>query len=105
MDSTNLEIEFENEVLGICKLSKEIGYNPTRFLQMITEYGAVETAHQLIGKLVVSEGLETLWELKRLDLSLEYLVLQPRFRELFREDELDICRDRLKAYGMELREE
>ena len=60
--------EFENEVLQICSLSKEIGYNPTRFIQMISEHGAVDTAHKLVARPVVSEGLSTLWELKRLDL-------------------------------------
>lgn len=83
----------------MCRLSKELGYNPIRFLQMVFEYRALESAHRLIGKPSASEGLVTLWELKRLDLSLEYLVLNHCYQELFSKDELSICKERLKAYG------
>ena len=67
---------------------------------MISEHGEVETAHKFIRKPVVSEGLVTLWELKRLDLSLEYVVLKDEFHELFEEDERKICKERLKLYGI-----
>ncbi len=44
---------------------------------MISEYGAVCTAHKLISKATASEGLVTLLEYSSLDLSLVYLVLKP----------------------------
>jgi len=50
---------------------KELGYNATRFLQMISEKGGVQAARILIAKDGGTYGFEVLWENKRLDLSVE----------------------------------
>jgi len=42
-----------------------------------------------------------LWECGRLDLSMEALVIDPRFEELFSAEEREIARERLVAYGWE----
>jgi hypothetical protein len=42
-----------------------------------------------------------LWELRRLDLSVEALALEPEFHELFTRPELDTARRRLADYGYE----
>ncbi len=49
----------------------------------------------------VSEGYTNLWELKRLDLTVETYVLKPEYQPLFSEDELDVARSRLRDYGYE----
>lgn len=41
-------------------------------------------------------GLFTLWDLKRLGMSMENLVLQPRYASLFTDEELKIARKRLE---------
>ena len=41
----------------------------------------------------------TLWELKRLDLSVEAFVLRSEYAPLFTEEERGIARARLKEYG------
>ncbi|MBZ6378789.1 hypothetical protein B5C34_11075 [Pacificimonas flava] len=73
------------------------GYRPTKFLQMLAEHGGVETARRLIRGSATS-GFETLWEHGRLDRSVEALILQPPWRELFSDEEAKIARRRLKDF-------
>ena len=46
----------------------------------------------------VSDGFTTLWELKRLDLSVEAYVLRSEYAPLFTEAERGIARARLRQY-------
>ena len=78
---------------------RELGYNATRFLQMISEQGGLATARQLLWDDKPSDGFTTLWERGRLDLTVEARVLAPEFAPLFTEADLDRARDRLRAYG------
>ena len=77
----------------------ETSYNATRFLQMVAESGGLECARQLLRSPGASDGFSALWQRGRLDLTVEAHVLQPRFEELFSEEERDIARGRLLAYG------
>ena len=45
-----------------------------------------------------SDGFTELWELKRLDISVEARALKPEFRNLFSASELAVCRRRLGDY-------
>ena len=56
-------------------------------------------AKQLIHTDTPSEGFTTLWELKRLDLSVEAHVIKSEYAELFTDNERQICLERLEAYG------
>ena len=97
---SNLEKQFENEMLGIYRTAKkECGYNAVRFLQLVSEKGGLAAAKQLINKTGGTDGFTTLWEHHRLDLSVEAHVLKPEYAELFTEEEKDICRNRLKEFG------
>jgi hypothetical protein len=77
----------------------ELGYNATRFLQMITEQGGLASARQLLHASGVSDGFTTLWEHQRLDLSVEAHVLQDEFASLFTDDERRMAKRRLTDYG------
>lgn len=77
----------------------EVGYNATRFIQMVAELGGVEAANRLLDSSGVSDGFTTLWEAKRLDISVEAVVLQPEFAPLFDTRRLRVARDRLAQYG------
>lgn len=83
------------------RAKQEAGYNATRFLQMLSEQGGVETAHQLLLASGVSDGFTALWQAGRLDLSVEHHVLLDEFNELFTEEERDIARHRLADYGFD----
>lgn len=54
----------------------ECGYRATRFLQLIDAHGGLSAAKQLLRAPGHPEGLTRLWELQRLDISMEALVLQ-----------------------------
>lgn len=94
------EAKFNQAMLDIYTRAKvEIGYNATRFLQMVREKGGVETAHYLLAGNVtdVSEGFTQLALKDRLDLAVETLVQSPDWTGLFSEAELKIARLRLRA--------
>lgn len=74
-----LENEFDEDMRNIYTTAKkEIGYNATRFVQLLSGKGGVATAKQLIYRNGGTYGFETLWENHRLDLSVENLVLQKK---------------------------
>ena len=94
------EEEFHNAMLRIYRRAKdECGYNATRFLQMLAELGGMETARRLLSTDEPQIGFTELWEARRLDLTVEALVLQPEWRDLFSSDQLECARSRLIAHG------
>jgi len=94
---TDLEATFDQEMLDTYHRAARLGYRPTYFLRMVQEHGGLETAHRLLGTDAPSEGLGRMWELGRLDISLEAIVLKPEYRPLFDEQERKIARERLAA--------
>ena len=99
MTGMGLEAEFHRAMLNIYDAAVELGYRPVRFLQMVHEHGGVEAARRLLGAPEAQEGLTTLWELGRLDISMEALVVRERWAPLFSIAERQVARERLKAYG------
>lgn len=96
----NLEAQFHQEMVNIYRRSvDECGYQPSYFLQMVNEKKGKQTAIELITATKPSDGFTKLWELKRLDLTVEALALTPPWNELFKPDVLALARKRLKAYG------
>ncbi|ORA12442.1 hypothetical protein BST12_25025, partial [Mycobacterium angelicum] len=47
----------------------------------------------------ISDGFAALWERGRLDLTVEALVVEPAFSDLFTDTEIDIARRRLEQFG------
>lgn len=98
----SLEKKFNEDMHQIyLSAKKELKYNATRFMQLVSEKGGVQAARQLIMKDGGTYGFEVLWENKRLDLSVEAHVLKPEYRELFSNKEIDMCRKRLEEFGYE----
>ncbi|WP_405084914.1 DUF262 domain-containing protein [Microbispora sp. NBC_01389] len=77
----------------------EANYHASYFLSMLAEHGSMETARRLLRSPAVSDGFAALWERGRLDLTVEALVVRPRFAELFTYDEIEIARHRLGQFG------
>ena len=93
---TELVSQLEAAMHEIRRESRRLGYVPTRFLQMLNEQGVLVTAHQLLASDRHHDGFTRLWDLRRLALSLECVVLKPVFRPLSTEKELNIARCRLR---------
>ena len=95
----NLEAEFEEAMRNTYAETSRLGYRPTYFLGMVESLGGVGAAKRLLSTPVAQPGLARLWELGRLDISAEALVLSKRWRELFTDAERQEARERLRAYG------
>jgi hypothetical protein len=79
--------------------AKELGYAASYFARMLDERGALATAQKLINEPQISDGFTKLWELRRLDLTVEAVALRREFQSLFTRAELDCCRARLREFG------
>ncbi|MGW8439313.1 hypothetical protein ACWGKS_29595, partial [Nocardiopsis sp. NPDC055879] len=86
-DSAPETTDFGKEMLGLYERSKnEAGYTPSALLSMVSDLGPLGTARKLLAAPAVSDGFANLWDKGRLDLTVEALVLQPRFAPLFTEE-------------------
>ncbi|HEY5273255.1 MAG TPA: hypothetical protein VIJ34_08485 [Acidimicrobiales bacterium] len=65
----------------------------------LDEYGAVAMTHRHLKSKFASGSFTRLWEMGRLEISVEAIVLRPEFRELYSEDELKVARERLSNKG------
>jgi hypothetical protein len=97
MTVSPLELHFHQDVLSDVDTAKrEIGYNPTRFMQMVGQHGAAETAKRLLASGVgTSDGFTTLYLNSRLGLSIEARVILPWYGDLFTAEEISTARRRL----------
>ena len=75
------------------------GYWASYFLRGVRNHGGPEYAHQLLRKLGTSDGFERLKEERRLNLSVEALILREEYAPLFTEDERKIAAHRLAEAG------
>ena len=100
MSGSLLEARFDQEMRDIYMRAKtECGYNASRYLQMLSEHGGLETARILVRSPNMSDGFIALWQCKRLDLTVEALVSKPEYAGLFDEAVIRAARDRLRALG------
>ncbi|MBB4844200.1 hypothetical protein HNP55_002736 [Paucibacter oligotrophus] len=60
--------------------AETLGYRPKLFKQMLGAQGGEATVRQLLAKGKPSEGFTRLWELGRLDLTVEALVVETKWR-------------------------
>ena len=70
-DLKQLEKEFHTAMMTTYQEGVKKGYYPTYFLQMLHQYGGVETAKRLLAKREIQAGLMRLCELGLLDSSME----------------------------------
>lgn len=99
-----IEKKFNNDMLYIYTTAKkELGYNASRFIQLVSDKGGLNAAKQLISKEGGTYGFEVLWEKKRLDLSIEAFVLKPEYNELFSDEEKMTCKERLEKFDFDIK--
>ena len=101
--TSRAEREFHREmVAGAATLKREIGYNPTRFNQMVAQHGGPEAVRHLLTGRDASDGFTTLWEHQRLDMSVEACALLPWYSDLFTDDQRATARRRLSEYRFDV---
>ncbi|MCW0981603.1 hypothetical protein OK142_12350 [Agrobacterium sp. BT-220-3] len=102
-----LEQKFEMAMFEIYHRAKsEAKYNATIFYNMLLNRGGVATAKTLINAEQQSQGYTALMLAKRLDLTVEALVVEDvRWLDLFSPEEINKARDRLQAnqYAVKMR--
>jgi hypothetical protein len=98
MDYT-LESEFHEEMISIYyKAGRETGYWANRFLQKVRKVGGLKAAHQwLKPEKGLSPGLQRLAKERRPDLSMEALIQEEKWKELFTEAEIKEARKRIEV--------
>lgn len=96
MLETKTEKEFDREMKLVYENAKtECNYIATRYLLMLNEYGGLNTAKRLLHGDKLSDGFIKLWECGRPDLTVEVLVIKPKYKSLFTEDEIKKAKRRL----------
>lgn len=95
-----LEKQFEEELIKKCEIAqKQCGYKPTRFLQTISKFGGVKTAKEILRKGKVSDGFETLQQAGLIELTMEAMIIDKKYGELFTDDEVNSCYELLCEHG------
>lgn len=73
----SVETRFEQRLRQVARqCAEECDYRPMYFLRMLDERGGIATAKALLAKPLPSEGFHTLFEKRRLDLTVEHVVLE-----------------------------
>jgi 5-methylcytosine-specific restriction protein A len=90
------EAAFHEELVSLYRRTGEAtGYWPNRYLQAVRRNGGLIYAKRLLEPQRVHSGFGILIEKRRIDLSVEFAVIDPRFHSLFTEAELAIAQRRL----------
>jgi predicted RNA polymerase sigma factor len=97
--SASLKDQFNELMLHTYHEAAKLGYRATYFLQMVARLGAVAAAKELVANPTYSSGFTQLWELKRLDLSAEVLILREEFHEFFDDEHRVMAKTKLPEYG------
>jgi hypothetical protein len=98
--SQELAKKFEQALFtAYLRAKNEAKYNASIFYQMLNTRGGLSTAKFLINSHAVSDGYTELYRRKRLDLTVEAIVVEDkRWHELFEPEELLKAKKRLSEY-------
>lgn len=97
---SSLSKQFDIAMFDIYKRAKiEAKYNATIFLGMLNNRGGLSTAKYLVNASKPSDGYTSLYELGRLDLTVEAMILEnQKWHPLFTDEELNKAKKRLLDY-------
>jgi hypothetical protein len=101
LEADMLEDEFNTRMQEIYRSGKREGrYSAPLFAELLQEVGGLEAARRFIHSPAVAPGFTALWERKRLDLTVEAVILEEaKWHPLFTAEEIETCRKRLADYG------
>lgn len=96
---TDRERAFHGAMLDIFRRTlRETGYRASLFFNMVNDQGGLAAALQLIRARHPSDGYTALHLRKRLDLTVEAVVLDQQWDDLFSEDDRRAAHKRLSDY-------
>ena len=100
--SEDLCRRFDEAMMNIyVRALKEAGYRAAIYHRMLCERGGLRTAEYLLHSSEVSEGFRNLWKRRRLDLTVEALVLDPEWEPLFSDADRQLAKKRLCDSGFD----
>lgn len=95
-----LETQFHEQMVNIYRNAlTQANYNAKKFLEMVTMQGGLAAAKTLLHTPYLPDGFAEQWERGRLDLTMEYMLVQPPWNALFTPEELKVAEDRLAAHS------
>lgn len=94
-----LREEFAEAVRESVQKCYEMGFKPERLEKMLAAQHPVEAAISLIVSGEFQDGFKFIMSQGREDITIESLMLQPRFAGLFSSDQLDVATWRLRTVG------
>src|SRR5688572_10037324 len=91
----------ETLIEGYREAGEKTGYWGRRFLQAVRSKGGLATVKRMLRPRNQQQrkGLDAMLEAGYPELTVEAIILRPRFRPLFTKDELTTAADRLGEYG------
>jgi len=92
-------MDFESRINDAIKEMSKIGYKPHIFMGMRIQNGTIDAIKKLIYSVEIPSGFTTLWENQRLDLSVENIIQEDEWKDLFTEEDRLVAKKRLKDYG------
>jgi 5-methylcytosine-specific restriction protein A len=98
----SLEIDLTDALLqAYQRAGEEVSYWAGRFREAVKRNGGLATAKRMLKPRSSGQraGLDKLLDANRPDLTMEAVILQPQFRSLFSEAELQVATKRLGQYG------
>ena len=101
MNQEQIKKGFHDEMVRIYEEEKELGHNAIRFRKMLNNKGGFQTATDLLSKPQPQIGFERLRDSKNFELTVEFLVLQEPWRQLFEQRYLDEAEKRLRDCGFD----
>lgn len=88
--------EFADRLREAIELCRGLGYSPSRFEQMLNgSPSAASLARKLVVSSELQDGLKRIAKLGRLELSMESIMLEEKFKPLFSDQVLQAARWRL----------
>lgn len=87
MDSREDE-EFTKLLRGAVGEAEKLKYRPAQFKKMLDAYGGFDTVNRVLASGKPSDGFTRLWELSRLDLTCEAIIVETKWRGYFDESAL-----------------
>jgi hypothetical protein len=95
---------FDQRLFVAIKEMQKFGYTPQYLINMISRYGAINAVKKLVIKPEISQGLQRLQKENALELSLESIILEPEWENIFTEKERDIAKKKLILLNNSIRQ-